>query len=442
MKILSITAGAADMYCGSCLRDNALAAELLRRGHDVTLMPVYTPTLTDESNVSRGNPVLFGGISVYLQQHVPLLRRTPRLLDRLWDAAPVIKVLAGRSMRTDPRMLGELTVSMLKGQDGHQRKEFDKLVDWVKTEPLPDIVNIPNSLLIAMAAPMRRTLNRPVVITMQGEDVFLDGLQEPYRTESIDLIRRQVAGVDMFLAVSDFYVERMHGLLGIPRDKIAVVPLGINTDGYDGPRGQRDRPIRVGYFARVAPEKGLHELAEAYRILRHDLGVPARLDAAGYLGAEHRPYLDGVRRSLETWGLAGEFTYRGTLDREQKIAFLRSVDVLSVPAPYPDPKGIYLLEAMAAGTPVVQPRRGAFVETIERTGGGLLTEPTPRGVAEGLRQLAESPELAARLGAQGARGVREFYSVAAEAERVLEVYEQVVSRASAPHAPPVASRVS
>ena len=69
MKILSITAGAGDMYCGSCLRDNALAAELIARGHDVTLLPFYTPTLTDEPNVSAGSRVFFGGISVYLQQH-------------------------------------------------------------------------------------------------------------------------------------------------------------------------------------------------------------------------------------------------------------------------------------------------------------------------------------------------------------------------------------
>ena len=77
MRILSITAGAADMYCGSCLRDNALAAELLRRGHDVTLLPFYTPTLTDEPNISAGQQVFFGGISVYLEQHMPLFRHTP-----------------------------------------------------------------------------------------------------------------------------------------------------------------------------------------------------------------------------------------------------------------------------------------------------------------------------------------------------------------------------
>src|SRR5688572_29656955 len=112
MRILSITAGAAGMYCGSCFRDNALARELLARGHDVTLIPVYTTTRTDEPNVSRPG-VLFGGISVYLQQHSPFFRRTPRFLDRLWDSPAVIGAFAGRGVSADARLLGDLTISML-----------------------------------------------------------------------------------------------------------------------------------------------------------------------------------------------------------------------------------------------------------------------------------------------------------------------------------------
>ena len=407
MKILSITAGAANMYCGSCLRDNALAAELLRRGHDVTLMPVYTPTLTDEANVSSGNQVLFGGISVYLDQHVPLLRRTPRLLDRLWDAAPVIKAFAGRSMKTDPRMLGEMTVSMLKGEDGHQKKEFDKLIEWLQDEPPPDIVNIPNSLLISMAGPIRRTLKRPVVVTMQGEDLFLDGLSEPYRTQSLDLIRRQTADVDLFIAVSEFYVERMHQFLGIPLDKIAVVPLGINTEGYEGPRPATEGVFRVGYFARIAPEKGLRELAEAYRVLRQEKGLEkSRLEAAGYLGAEHKPYLAGIERQMREWGLGDEFRYHGAVDRVAEDRLPAKSRRAVGAGPYPDPKGTYLLEAMATGTPVVQPRRGAYGEIIERTGGGLLVEPTTDALADGLLTLGTTARSGAHAGPPWRRGRR------------------------------------
>src|SRR5438046_245387 len=114
MKILSITAGAAGMYCGSCLRDNALAAELIAEGHDVILLPLYTPTLTDEPNVSA-NKVFFGGISVYLEQKMPLFRRLPPFMDRLWDSMYALRAASKSSISTSPQLLGEMTVSMLKG---------------------------------------------------------------------------------------------------------------------------------------------------------------------------------------------------------------------------------------------------------------------------------------------------------------------------------------
>ena len=429
MRILSITAGAANMYCGSCLRDNALAAELLAKGHQVTLLPLYTPTLTDEPNVSAPNRVLFGGVSVYLEQHMPLFRHTPRWLDRLWDSTTALKALARQSIRTDPRMLGEMTVSMLKGEDGHQRKEFEKMREWLASEPAPDIVNLPNTLLISLARPLRRMLHRPICCTLQGEDLFIEGLPEPYRRQALDLIRRQVENVDVFISVSHSYAEPMASYFGIPRDRIAVVPLGINVAGYDAPPRAANPEFTVGFFARVAPEKGLHELCEAYRILRRELGVPAaRLEAAGYLAHAHRPYLERLQQLMATHGLGGEFRYHGTLERDEKIAYLRGLDVLSVPGPFPDPKGMYLLEAMAAGTPVVQPRRGAYPEVIGRTGGGLLVEEGPAGLAEGLLQLYRDRDLASRLGAQGAAGVRAHYSIAQSAASLLNVYGRACAR--------------
>ena len=417
------------MYCGSCLRDNALAAELIAQGHHVTLLPLYTPTLTDEPNVSARNRVLFGGVSVYLEQHMSLFRYTPQWLDRLWDSPAALRALARQSIRTDPRMLGELTVSMLKGEDGNQRKEFAKMREWLEAEPAPDIVNLPNALLISLAAPLGRLLRRPICCTLQGEDLFIEGLPERYRTETLDLIRRQVQHVDVFVSVSDFYADPMAKYLGIPRDRIAVVPLGINVSGYAAmPRGINST-FTVGYFARVAPEKGLHELSEAYRILRHDLGVPAaRLEAAGYLATEHRPYLQKVQQQLEAQGLGHEFHYRGTLERDEKISFLRGIDVLSVPGPFPDPKGMYLLEAMAAGTPVVQPRRGAYPEVIARTGGGIVVDEGPAALAEGLLRLYRDRELAARLGACGIAGVRAHYGITTSAARLLEVYGRAIAR--------------
>jgi glycosyltransferase involved in cell wall biosynthesis len=429
MKILSITAGAAGMYCGSCSRDNALAVELMARGHDVTLMPLYTPTNPDEPNVSRDR-VLFGGISIYLQQHIALFRKTPRFFDRLLDSPGVIRAFAARSISTDPRVLGDLTVSILEGDRGVLRKEFDKLLEWTAEEPVPDIVNLPNSLLIGLARPLRDALKRPICCTLQGEDLFLDGLIEPYRAKAIELIRRQVPDVDCFLAVSDYYVPTMTERLGIRPDRMAVVPLGINLKGYVGRPEEQDGVFRVGYFARVTPEKGLHLLAEAYPLFRRRTGdAPVRLEAAGYLSRAHEPYLADVTRGLRKAGLADEFAYRGAPNRDGKLAFLRSLNVVSVPAPYDEPKGVFLLEAMASGVPVVQPRRGAFTEIVEKTGGGLLVEPDdPAALADGLYTLWHDRKLAGNLGERGFQGVRAHYSIQRAADRLLGVYETVKSR--------------
>jgi glycosyltransferase involved in cell wall biosynthesis len=433
MRILSITAGAAGMYCGSCFRDNALARELLARGHDVTLLPLYTPTRTDEENVSRKD-VLFGGISVYLQQHSAIFRHTPRLLDRLWDSPRVIGALAGRGVSSDARLLGDLTVSMLEGEQGILRKEFEKLLDWVRREPLPDVINLPNSLLVALGPPLSRALRRPVFVTLQGEELFLDGLTPRYRERALALIRGQVPHVDGFIAVSDYCARYMSELLQIPESRLSVVPLGIDVTGYEPHESMAGR-FRVGYFARLAPEKGLHVLADAYVRFRRRTGdADVRLEAAGYLGRAHQPYLESVRGALARADLTHEFVYHGAVDRAGKLAFLRSLDVLSVPATYDEPKGMFLLEAMASGVPVLQPRRGAFVEVVEKTGGGVLVEPDdPEALAEGLYQLWSDRAKAADLGARAFTGVRAHYTIGHSTTRLLEVYTQAVSpRLAAP----------
>ena len=428
MRLLYLTAGAAEMYCGSCLRDNALAAALLARGHDVVLTPIYTPTTTDEKNVSQSK-VLFGGISVYLEQHVPFFRNAPAFIDRLWDATPVLKLASKRQIKVDPAVLGEMTVSMLKGADGFQRKEIDKMLRWVESEARFDVVTLPFTLLIGLARPLRDVLGAPIACALQGEDLFLENLQEPWKSQALDLIRRSLDDVDAFLAVSDYYVDFMTGYLGIARNRIRMVPIGINLDGHAAQPVRRSPPFTVGFFARIAPEKGLHVLAEAYRRLRGRAGVPqTRLLAAGYLLDEHRDYLKSVETSMQAWGLADHFRYAGAPDRVGKISLLQQMDVMSMPATYAEPKGLTLLEAMANGVPIVQPRRGAFPEIVNRTGGGLLVDPDdPDALADAILSLLVDRDRAASLGRTGAEGVARHYSVETMADVAERVYAELRS---------------
>ena len=428
MRITYITAGAGGMYCGSCIRDNALAAGLTAAGHEVLLLPLYTPLLTDEENVSSDR-LFYDGISVYLEEWVPLFRHTPWLLDRLWESPQLIRAVAGRAVQTEPESLGDLTVSVLEGTNGRQSKEIDKLVHWLRGQPKPDVVDISNSMLIALARPLKEALGAPVCCTLQGEDIFLNRLGTAHRDRCIALIAEHAKYVDRFVAVSDYCAERMCRFLGIPGAKIDVAPLGINVEGLESlPRRAAGNGLTIGHFGRVAPEKGLHVLCEAYRRLRETGRIEqGSIKVAGYLSPGHRSYLDSIMEQARKWGLDGEVSYHGKLDRAEKLEFLGTLDMLAVPAVYDDPKGLPLLEAMACGVPVIVPRRGTYTEFVERTGGGVLVQPDDVGALEAaLERLAADREHRQELGRLGAAGVREHYTAEVMAERAVDVYRKVV----------------
>jgi glycosyltransferase involved in cell wall biosynthesis len=414
MRILALTAGAANMYCGSCLRDNALARELMRQGHQVTLVPMYTPTRTDRENVS-GERVFFGGINIWLQQNVPLFRHLPGWADRLLDSNWLLRAATKRSIEVNPKSLGELTVSTLKGERGFQAREIRKLIDWLKTEPKPDVIALPYTLLIALAEPLKRALDVPVVCSLQGEDLFLEGLQEPWRSECLRLIQSHLRHVDRFIAVSAYYAGFMAEYLRIPRERIDVVPIGIDFDGFSVAQRPPSDKLRIGYFARIAPEKGLHVICEAVARMQE----PAELRVAGYLPPEREPWLKELQSRFG-------FTYEGSPDFEGKVGFLQSVDVLSVPSEYREPKGFFVLEAMACGTPVVQPAHGAYPEIVSKTKGGLLTEPGCRvDLALKLDALARDRSALTALSVNAAEGVRKHFALPAIAERTVDVYRSV-----------------
>jgi glycosyltransferase involved in cell wall biosynthesis len=416
------------MYCGSCLRDNALAKALMDAGHDVLLIPTYTPTRTDEINVSL-HKVFLGGINIYLQQRFEFFRKSPQFLDRLLDLRPLLKFITRLGISVDPSDLGNLTVAMLRGTNGVLRKEVVRLARFLSSEISPEIVNLPNSLLISLAPAIKSEMKVPICCTLQGEDLFLEGLREPYRTESIRIIREHAACVDAFIAVSHYGARSMADYLGIDRSRIHVVPLGVNFDGFsERTAGTDPDPFTIGYLARITPEKGLHFLCDAYRILRSRI-PSGRLRAAGYLAPEQKPYLARIRRDLDSWGLAHEFNYHGELDRRAKLDFLHNLSVFSVPEYYADPKGLFLLEAMAGGIPVVQPRRGAFTEIVESTGGGLLVEPdNPEHLAQAFLDLWKNPGKQLELGMRGYHGVRAHYSVGRMAETALSVYRMLIEQ--------------
>jgi glycosyltransferase involved in cell wall biosynthesis len=429
MRIAYITAGAAGNFCGSCMHDNTLAAALQALGHDALLIPTYTPIRTDEKDVSTPR-VFFGGINVYLQQKLAFFRHTPWTLDRLLDFPALLRWVARFAVRTQAEDLGELTVSVLKGEHGYQRKEIDKLVHWLATEVKPQIVTLTNVLLSGLVHALKARLRVPVVAVLQGDDIFLEALPEKYRRECIGLVADHCRSIDGFISTCRYYADFMAGYLSIPRERTDVVYPGLNLRGYGRP-GPRvaTRGLTIGYFARVCPEKGFHLIAEAFRILCQMPGTPpVRLRASGWLGENNRPFFHEVQGQLRECGLADRFEYVESPDHDSKVRFLRSVDGLSVPTVYREPKGLYVLEALASGVPVVQPRHGSFPELVELTGGGLLVNPEdPHDLARGLRQVLDDAKLRGELGRRGREAVFARFTADQMARATVDVYRKYLS---------------
>ena len=430
-RIAYITAGAAGMYCGSCMRDNALASALHRLDVEITLIPTYTPIRTDEENVSLDH-IFFGGINVYLQQRLPMFRHLPGLLDRWLDSPGLIRRLA-RDVETQPEQLGEMTVSMLQGEAGFQSKEVRKLSRWLTDEFRPDLVNLSNILIAGCVPALKKSLPVPVLVTLQGDDVFLESLPEPYKTEAFEQIRQLIPSIDGFVVFSQYYADFMSEYLGIPTDKIHQVPLGINTRDFQDSRGPGDAPSNpsawsIGYLARLAPEKGLHILVDAFIDLKQQDGTQqVRLLVAGWLGKQHQEYVDHQFRRLDEAGLGSAYEYLGTVDRHQKIDFLRRIDVLSVPTTYRDPKGLFVLEALAAGVPFVQPSHGAFPELAASTNGGRLFAPNdPQDLSRQLRTLLSDDSARSQLGEDGRRAVLDRHNADVMARTTLQVYQKYI----------------
>ena len=431
MRILIITAGTGSYYCGSCMRDNTLARALTAAGHAPTLLPLYMPSKTDETDLSVGR-VFYGGVNAYLQQKSRLFHHAPLSLQRLLDSPRLLRGFGRLAGSVDPAELGAMTLSVLQGENGRQRTELRKLLDWLRRQPRPDVVMISNALLLGPARSIKRALDAPLVCTLQGEDYFLDGLPQPWRRRAWAELRERARDVDLFLPVSDYYGRRMRERLALAPERVRVVLNGIDLAGYEKEENEpdeRERELTVGYFARIAPEKGLGTLIDAFQLLRARWrGPELRLRVAGDVAPQDAAFARQVRQHVRASGLAHAVEFVECPDRADKIAFLLKLKVLSVPATYGESFGLYVLEALAAGTPVVQPDHAAFPEILHATGGGLLVKPDdPAALADGLEQvLTADADTYAAWQTRGRRAVRERFSMQRMARDFLAACATVV----------------
>jgi len=427
MKIVQLTPGTGSFYCGACIRDNALVTGLRELGHDAILVPLYLPFMVDEDDASRGEPILLGGINMYLQQVSKVFRHTPRFLDRIFDTRRLLSLAARRAAMTTPESLGEITLSTLRGESGNQRKEVRRLVKWIAKSGRPDVVCLSNALLVGLARRIRKELGPvKVIATLQGEDAFLDSLPEPHRSRAWAIVGERCRELDALIPVSRFYADVMIEKLGVNPDLVHPVYPGLRIDGYE-PTAAAPSPPVVGFLARMTPAKGLDTLVEAFLAIKRNEQVPGlRLRIAGSETTADRSFTNELRQRIEEAGHSAAVDWLPNISRDHKLEFLRTLSALSVPATCGEAFGLYMIEALAAGVPVVQPRHGAFPELIADTGGGILCEPNdPEDLARALTELLLDPPHARALGASGRKAVLDRFAVRHMTEQVLAVFASV-----------------
>ncbi len=420
MRIVHIAAGAGQMYCGACARDLGLVRGLIARGHDVQIVPVYTPLRMDGEESLRVEPVFLGGINAYLQQKYPLLQRTPAFLDRLLDSPALLRLVSRFAISTRPSELGAMTSSVLAGSDGHQRKELQRLVDYLFDQGPPAVVVITNSLLSGLAPELKRQLAVPIVCGLQGEDGFIEAFAPAHAAQARELLGRNARSIDVFTAPSETYARHMEGWLGLPRESVRVVRTPLAVDLYRAGRRPADQPFTVGYLSVITPTKGLDLLVAAWRHLAAASPVPVRLRVAGRV--LDRRYWHAVRRTLRQSLADGSCEVLGELDFQEKLDFLHSLSVLCVPSRHPETRGMVAMEAIAAGVPVLAPDQGIFPELLGRVGGGWLFPPGDvTALGARLGGLAGDPTQADLLGRDGAQALGRYYSPELAADEMLAV---------------------
>jgi glycosyltransferase involved in cell wall biosynthesis len=483
MNIIQITPGAGAMYCGNCLRDNALVRELRGGGDDVLMVPVYLPLTLDEPDESKETPIFFSGINVYLEQKFPFFSKAPNFVRRMLASRTLLRWAAGGAAGTRAADLGELTLSMLRGEKGRQARESDELIAWIKTQPRPDVICLSNVLLVGMVRQLKQKVGVPVVCMLQGEDGFLDALPSSHRKACWGVLRERAADVDIFVATSKYFGNLMGTRLALPPNRVRIVYNGIDLNGYPAPGSEftlqrtppalssestlqgvpspapsfsgntekrmlkhelqtpksaqaspqlGQHPPVLGYFARMCPEKGLDLVVDAFILLRQRLPLTKlKLRIGGSCGPSDESYVKTLRERVGQAGLLTEVEFLPNLDHAAKIDFFKSLTLFTVPARANEAFGLYVIEAMAAGVPVVQPRFAAFPELIEKTGGGVVFDGHDViSLTNALQEMLAHPEQARNLGETGHAAVFRDFSAKKMAAEMRIVFASIIKRDS------------
>jgi glycosyltransferase involved in cell wall biosynthesis len=428
MKIVQIVAGSGGtFYCENCLRDSLLAKSLHKKGHDAVLVPLYLPMYAGDPATESNSPVFFGGINTYLQQKLPVFRKTPRWLDRLFDSRWLLKMAAKQAGTVSAGGMGPMTLSMIRGEAGNQAKELERLVAWLRDSERPDVIHITNVMLIGAARRLKEELGVPIVCVLQDEDTWLDALDGEYGELCWNAIRKRVADVDLFVSVSNDYAQSMQKRLGVSSDKIRTVYVGLDLAEFPRATLTLDPPV-IGYLSKMTPSLGLGDLVDAFISLKKREELSGlKLKAIGGMVGPDKKFVQTLISRLAAEGMEGDAEFIAGLEKDAHARFLESISVMSVPMHSGGAFGTFMVEAWASGVPVVQPGIGAFPELVELSGGGLIYDAGSKlALGEALATILTDQNTAQQLGRAGRTAAETHFSIGAMTDNMLAVYSAVL----------------
>ncbi len=429
MRILHLVPGSGGtFYCQNCLRDHILIRTLRNAGHDVVLVPLYLPMYGGEVMAATDAPLFFGGIGIYVREKLPFLRHMPDWLDRLLNLPFLLRQAAAREGSTNAADLGSMTLSMLEGRNGNQSQEFDRFLEWLRTQPRPDIIHISNALLLGFVPALREILDMPLICTLQDEEPWVNAMRPPYDRLCWAAMARHGQQIACFVATSRWYAQRMIDLMELAPDKMAVIHPGIEVPS-EIPVLQGFEPPIIGYLSRLNPAQGFEDVVSAFMELKQEPGLESlRLRATGGITPADMPFLSKVEARLSDAGLLDDTEIDWNFQSAPGAPFFRGLTVMSTPAREGEAFGMHIIEAMARGIPVVQPNLGAYPELLGDSGSGILYDPkAEHGLTDALRQVLTQPELARRMGAQGYARARDRFTAEQMAGDMIALYESVLA---------------
>lgn len=430
MKIVNIVPGfGGTFYCGNCLRDSAYTTSLRKAGHEAIILPMYLPLSLRNSPTQGDTPVFYGAVSIFLKQEFPFMRNMPAWLEKVFNSKPMLKFAASKSGSTRATGLEGLTESMLLGKDGYQRKELQQLVDFLKHHEKPDVIHFSNALLIGLAGQIKQELGIPVVCSLQDEDVWLDAMHENQRAHLWKLLSEKAKDVDIFVSVSEYFAKLIMERTEIPGEKIKILPIGIDTSLYTWQAPSIDPPT-IGYVSRICEENGFGLLVDAFIRLKQVPGFhQVKLKATGGYTGDDKAFIHQQLKKLDNKGLKADFELVADFSPAGIREFFKRITLLSVPVLNGEAFGLYQLEALASGIPIVQPEIGAFPEIIAATQGGITYSPhTASSLADALESLLLNKELIMKYSQQGNASVRNLYDSVQLTGKMIDIYHSILPK--------------